>query len=114
LEAGLVMFYCRATGKKGGFSLRKYLFLLLLPLLAVFFSALFTGWKLLYIFAAFMALGTLLEWVMGFTCRVILGERIWTYHRFTFSGKHTSALSIVPWGIVGVFAALLFNFFSAL
>src|SRR3989344_4498855 len=52
------------------------------------------------------AVGTFLEWLVGFSYYQVVGERLWTYHRYAIK-KYTSFLSIPIWGLAGVFIWLL-------
>lgn len=48
----------------------------------------------------------ILEWLVGFSYRVIMGENMWTYHRLELYG-FTSFLSLPLWGLIGVVFLLL-------
>jgi uncharacterized membrane protein len=94
--------------KEHQFSLRKYLLLILLPLVACAIILNKEGWDLLSIFIAFSVLGTALEWFVAFGYHKIMGERLWTYHRYSIT-EYTSLLSIPFWGIAGILAWLIIS-----
>lgn len=88
------------------FKFSRYLFYLLFPMVAIFFSFIYTDLTLIYIFFIFSLVGTALEWLAGFAYHMVVGQRLWTYHRFSIGG-YTSFLSIPLWGLGGVFFWLL-------
>ncbi|OGE75933.1 MAG: hypothetical protein A3K06_03510 [Candidatus Doudnabacteria bacterium RIFCSPHIGHO2_01_52_17] len=92
--------------KEHHFTFGKYFFLLLFPLVAVFITTLRLGTTALSAFLICAAVGTFLEWLVGFSYYQVVGERLWTYHRYAIK-KYTSFLSIPIWGLAGVFIWLL-------
>lgn len=96
--------------KKYHYSLGRYLFLLLFPLLATTYILTTTGVKLLNIFLVFALIGTFLEWMVGFSFHMVVGHRLWTYYRYNIT-TYTSLLSIPLWGLAGVLFWLLARVF---
>ena len=92
------------------FTIGRYLYLLLLPILLTYIIILIEGQQLVYIFLIFAFLGTFLEYLLGFFYHRIVGQRLWTYHRYSIT-SYTSILSIPFWGIGGIFAWLLIKIF---
>jgi uncharacterized membrane protein len=106
--------YFRITKKKfkeHHFSLSRYVYLLLFPILAVFVITQSAGTHLFNIFIIFSLVGTLLEWLIGFFYHQIVGQRLWTYHRYSING-YTSLLSLPLWGLAGVLFWLLAKVFA--
>lgn len=99
----------RKKFKKYNYKFSRYLFYLFFPLLALLFSLFFTGTKVIHVFFVFSILGTFLEWLAGFAYHMVMGQRLWTYHRFSLT-TYTSWLSVPLWGIAGVFFWLLKEF----
>ena len=64
-------------------------------------STYFVGLNALRIFLLFALLGPLGEWCIGFAYQAIVGQKLWTYHRFSINGN-TSLLAIPFWGFAGV------------
>lgn len=105
--------YYRATKKKfkeQPFSFGRYIYLLLLPAVSLIVLVAHVGMSLLYVFVVFALAGTAFEWLIGFFYHQIIGQRLWTYHRYTISG-YTSLLSVPFWGLAGVFFWLLSQVF---
>lgn len=96
--------------KKYHYSFSRYLFLLLFPLLATFFIFSQAGLKLLHVFLVFALAGTILEWLVGFSFHMVVGNRLWTYSRYSIN-KYTSLLSIPLWGLLGILFWLLAQVF---
>ncbi|MFZ6034668.1 MAG: putative ABC transporter permease [Patescibacteria group bacterium] len=88
------------------FSYSRYLFLLLFPLVATFVTLGQNGNTLSKVFISFALLGTFLEWLIGFSYHMVVGQRLWTYHRLSLNG-YTSVLSIPLWGLAGALFYLL-------
>jgi len=59
------------------------------------------GYSPLFVFALFAFWGTLLEGLVGFSYHMIVGQRLWTYHRYGIYG-YTSLLSVPIWGLLGI------------
>lgn len=96
--------------KEHRFSFSRYIYLLLFPLLATLVILQRNDTKLLMVFLTFSLFGTFLEWLIGFFYHKIVGQRLWTYHRYSWSG-YTSWLSIPLWGLAGVLFWLLARVF---
>jgi len=69
-----------------------------------------TGSQLLLVCLSFALVGTFLEWLIGFFYHKIVGQKLWTYHRYSLSG-YTSLLSIPLWGLAGALFWLLAKIF---
>lgn len=109
LEAVTQHLYFKLTHKKMRryhFSWSKYFYLLLPSFLTVGLYAAKFGSSLLAIYLFFAAVGTVLEWTIGFFYHQMLGQRLWSYHRYSLGG-YTSFLSIPLWGLAGVLFWLL-------
>lgn len=81
-----------------------------LPAVSLIVLVAHVGMSLLYVFVVFALAGTAFEWLIGFFYHQIIGQRLWTYHRYTISG-YTSFLSVPFWGLAGVFFWLLSQVF---
>lgn len=90
------------------FALARYLLLLIPPLLAFLILVARIGLSPLNAFFVFMLVGTICEWLIGYFYQKLIGQRLWTYHRFSIQG-YTSLLSIPIWGCAGVLFWLLIN-----
>ncbi len=99
-------FLFRKHIKEYHYRLGRYLFYLMFPLMAIIFSYFFAGTKVVFIFFAFSLLGTFLEWLAGFSYHMVVGQRLWTYHRYSFGG-YTSLFSAPLWGLAGVLSWFL-------
>jgi len=62
------------------------------------------------VFLIFAGVGTALEWLVGFSFHMVMGQRLWTYYKYNIN-TYTSLLSIPLWGIAGVFFYLLVKYF---
>ena len=105
--------YFKITNKKfkeHHFSFSRYIYLLIFPLLATFIMIQRTGSQLLLVCLSFALVGTFLEWLIGFFYHKIVGQKLWTYHRYSLSG-YTSLLSIPLWGLAGALFWLLAKIF---
>ena len=90
----------------------RFLYYLITPLIATYFAISATqNLKLVTIFIIFLFLGTVLEWLAGFAYHMIVGQRLWTYHRYSIGG-YTSLFSVPLWGIGGVLFYLLQGLFG--
>lgn len=93
------------------FNTGRYIYYLITPVTALTFAFIATtSIKLLYVFFVFSLLGTFLEWLAGFAYHMIVGQKLWTYHRYSIGG-YTSLLSMPLWGIGGVLFWLLVQIF---
>lgn len=97
--------------KEHHFSWGKYLFLLSFPLLATFYAINQEGASLAKVFVIFGFAGTLLELFIGAAYHNIMGQRLWTYHKYTIT-KYTSFLSLPLWGMSGVLFWLMVKAFD--
>ncbi len=93
------------------FSIGRYLFLLLVPLLSVLFMTFIHGLSIIQAYILFAIVGTLLEWLVGFSYHQIVGQKLWTYHRYSLTG-YTSFLATPIWGLAGVLFLLLIRSFQ--
>ena len=96
--------------KKYHFSIGRYLFLLLFPLAATLYIASHVGFKLINTFIAFALVGPIIEWAIGFSYHMVVGEKLWTYDRYNIN-SYTSFLAIPIWGLAGVLFWLLARVF---
>jgi len=87
--------------KKYHYSFSRYLFYLTFPVLAIVFSYFYASPTIVFVFIAFAAVGTFSELIAGFTYHMVVGQRLWTYHRYSING-YTSLFSVPLWGCVGV------------
>lgn len=104
LEVISAKVYCKFISKKletNNHSLRRYIFLLVFPMLAVIIEVVREGLIPLKVFLVFSLVGTFLEWLIGFSYHQVVGQRLWTYHKFSIKG-YTSLLSVPLWGMGGV------------
>lgn len=97
--------------KEHHYTFGKYLFFLTFPMLASLFLFYQHGWGLLKVFIGFAFTGTLLEWMIGWSYYNIVGQRLWTYHRYAIT-KYTSFLSIPLWGFAGVLFWIMVKLFE--
>jgi len=109
LEAAAAKIYYLATKsqyKEHHFTFSKYLFLLIIPILTFLILLNNKGLLVLQVFIIFALFGTALEYVLGFSYHKVIGERLWTYHKYSIS-RYTSFLSIPFWGMGGVLSLLI-------
>ncbi len=93
------------------FMLSRYIFLLSVPIITVLIMSYLVNIKLLYFFLIFSIIGTLIEYCIGLSYKTIVGQKLWTYHKYSVQG-YTSLLSIPIWGLCGVlmyFLSVIFN-----
>lgn len=88
------------------FSLGKYLYFIFIPTFGAWVVYNAYGHSILYAFGLFAIVGTLIEFLLGMFYDKIIGQRLWTYHRYAIGG-YTSLLSIPLWGFAGVVFWLL-------
>lgn len=112
LEVMFLETYRRHGVKKteGYFSVKRYLYLLTLPVIGVFFVSSLSQTNLAPIFFSFVIVGTILEYTIGFCYEKILGHKLWQYNQFPITG-YTSWLSLPLWGLAGVLFWLLAKMF---
>lgn len=96
---------------KHQFSYYRYLLLILFPLLAVLYIYQIHGIKVVYIYLSFALFGTILEWLVGFSYQMTVGEKLWEYFKLPLIGGYTSFLGIPLWGMAGVMFWLLTRIF---
>lgn len=111
LEALLSTLYFKKHGVKNKhqiihFKFFRYLLLLSIPLITTFLMAYIVSLSILLYFLFFAVVGTLLEYCVGYAYFIIVGQRLWTYNRFSLN-HHTSLLSIPLWGLCGALIYLL-------
>lgn len=94
--------------KKYNYSFSRYLFLLILPFTTMVYYMSQVGLELVKIFVVFSFLGTFFEWLLGLSFHMVVGHRLWTYHKYNIN-TYTSLLSIPLWGFCGVVFWLLVN-----
>lgn len=116
LEMILSKIYFRRKGIKQKhqvvhFSFFRYLFILFLPLLATLLMSYVVGFSVIKSFVVFAAMGTILEYCIGYSYYIVVGQKLWTYHRFSIQG-YTSLLSIPLWGLCGVLFYLMASVIS--
>lgn len=99
--AGLHDRFSKLRYKRNRFRLGRYFFLLAFPLLATLFALYAQGVSAAYAFLLFAVAGTALEWLVGSAFHRVVGQRLWTYHRYSMGG-YTSWLSVPLWGMAGV------------
>ncbi len=110
LEDFAIKFYRRFTKRKyktNHFALGRYLFFLAFPLISILLVLPNGKEFFMNVFIVFAVVGTALEWLLGYFYHVMVGQRLWTYHRFPLYGNYTSVLSLPLWGIGGVFFWLI-------
>jgi hypothetical protein len=99
-----------ATGehfkKHPRFKIGSYLYLLLFPIIATVAVVNVYGPIMIKAFIAFAAIGTFFEWGFGKAYHLVVGQKLWTYHRLSVEG-YTSILSAPVWGMAGILFWLL-------
>ncbi len=109
IESIFSRFYRRGKAKHPShFYLSRYLYLMSMPLLAMIVLYLLSGMTPIRIFIIFALLGPVLEWLIGFAYESVVGQKLWTYHRFAISG-YTSFLTMPIWGL----GAIIFYYLAA-
>ncbi|HVU59510.1 MAG TPA: hypothetical protein VHC98_01600 [Candidatus Saccharimonadales bacterium] len=88
------------------FTFGRYGLLLAGPLLAVVYASWRAGFAVPVVFVASAVVGPVLEFLTGRAYAHVVGTRLWSYHRFDFSGN-TSWLAAPIWGLAGVLALLI-------
>ena len=109
LEALFSKLYYKLTNnpyKNHHYSFGKYVYFLILPILIILYFIQGSNLNFIAVFVGFALLGTLSEWIIGFFYHKIVGQRLWTYHRYSIT-SYTSFLSIPIWGL----ASLIFYLF---
>lgn len=96
--------------KEHHFTFGKYILVLIMPLMASFY-VIGKVPHLLNVFIVFAFVGPFLEWLLGFSYYKIVGQRLWTYHRYSIT-HYTSFLTIPFWGLAGVLFWLLSQLFG--
>ncbi len=97
--------------KENHFTLGKYLFLLLFPLIAT--AIIFYIENELTVFKVFLTFGVVgmfSEWLVGMSYHKVVGQRLWTYHKYAIA-EYTSWLSLPLWGLCGITFYLLAQVF---
>ena len=96
--------------RENHFTFGKYIVFLSVPMAATILLFYVVGWKLIYIVITFGLIGTFMEWLAGWSYHQIMGQRLWTYHRYAIGG-YTSWLSLLFWGISGGLFYILASIF---
>ena len=96
--------------KNHHYSFGKYLYFLILPILIILYFTKGSNLNFFAVFVGFALLGTLSEWLIGFFYHKIVGQRLWTYHRYSIT-SYTSFLSIPIWGFSGLIFYLFIQIF---
>lgn len=92
--------------KEHHFYFGRYIFFLSFPALAFFLVTNQLGFSPLVVFLVFAFLGTLLEGLVGYSYYLIVGQRLWTYKKYSIGG-YTSFLATPIWGLLGILTWLL-------
>lgn len=88
------------------YSIGKYLFLLLFPMIGVLLLIGRQGLGIVSSFLIFAVIGASLETLIGFAYHKVVGQRLWTFHKFPI-WQYTSWLSLPIWGFIGLVFWLL-------
>lgn len=113
---GIEMILSRAYFKTHGkhqvvhFKLSRYLFLMAVPLLGVSLLSYLAGLSIWKFFFIFMLMGTTLEYCIGYSYKVIVGQMLWKYNKYSIKG-YTSLLALPLWGLCGSLVYLLVEAF---
>ena len=116
IEVFLSQIYFKENGvrkkhKLVHFKFSRYVFLISVPMFAILFMTNIVGISIIKSFLIFAVFGTVLEYCIGYSYQIIVGQRLWTYHRYSVRG-YTSLLSIPLWGLCGVMFYLLVKVIS--
>lgn len=84
----------------------KYFLLTLSPFAGMVFLTWFEGPKIIAFFVLSSVGGFFAEIAMGFLAEKILGQRLWTYQKFSIKG-HSSLLTLPFWGGGGIIFLIL-------
>lgn len=93
-------------GRINNFSWWRFIALLSIPLITVFILSLSHGSIVWWIYGGFSLVGSILEWLIGFSYHKLMGHKLWQYQQYSVHG-YTSWLSIPLWGLAGVMFWLL-------
>jgi hypothetical protein len=88
------------------FKLSRYFFLISMPIIIMLLMSYLVSASILKYFIFFAAIGTILEYCIGYSYHRIVGDRLWAYNRYSIKG-YTSLLSIPLWGLFGALLYLL-------
>jgi hypothetical protein len=88
------------------FKLSRYFFLISIPIIIMFLMSYLISASILKYFIFFATIGTILEYCIGYSYQTIVGQRLWTYNKYSIQG-YTSLLSIPLWGLFGALLYLL-------
>jgi hypothetical protein len=113
IEMILSKMYFKSHGKHQvvHFKVSRYLFLLCVPMVGIILMSYLVGLSVWKFFFIFMVLGTTLEYCIGFSYKVIVGQMLWKYNKYTING-YTSLLAVPLWGLCGVLVYLLVKSFN--
>lgn len=113
LEALFSKLYYKLTNnpyKNHHYSFSKYLYFIILPILIIIYFVHGSSLNFIAVFLGFSLFGTLAEWIIGFFYHKIVGQRLWTYHKYAIF-NYTSFLSIPMWGLAGLIFYLFIQIF---
>lgn len=88
------------------FKLKRYFFLLSIPLVSTLFMTYLLSYSIVFAFIGFALVGAFLEYCIGYSYHVIVGQRLWTYHKYNIN-TYTSWLTLPFWGLCGVMIFLI-------
>lgn len=84
------------------FSAVRYLFFFGIPFATIAaYVFVHFNWSYIVVYMVFAAVGTALEWMIGYAYHGVVGQRLWTYHTYSIYG-YTSFLSVPIWGFAGI------------
>src|SRR5262245_45181933 len=72
--------------KKYHFAFSRYIYLLLMPMLGALVSFFMEGSSILRVFVIFALCGPIFEWLTGHAYYAMVGQKLWTYHRYAITG----------------------------
>ncbi len=104
LEGAFTLAYYKITHKNlkaYHFTIGRYVFLLILPLIGSIVIYHLQGISILRAFLFFAVIGPIFEWAVGFAYKQIMGRNLWSYYRYSIN-RHTSLLAIPFWGLAGI------------
>lgn len=111
LEVLLSNIYFKKSGVKNKhqvihFKFYRYLFLVSVPIIITLIMSRMIDASILKFFIIFALLGTILEYCIGYSYKMVVGQKLWSYYRYSIKG-YTSLLSIPLWGLCGSMMYLL-------
>jgi hypothetical protein len=103
LEAAGTKAYFRKTGrryKEHHFQFSRYAIFILVPILTTIIFVYQEGWTFAKVAITFALASMFFEWFFGWAYHHIVGQRLWTYHRYAIQG-YTSLLTLPIWAVAG-------------